>query len=401
MAAAQQHHPVKQLFEGGFRIFFLSAAIYAAITMIVWISELSGLTEIADQIFAIPLSLWHAHELIFGFIVAVVTGFLTTAVPVWTGSPRVRGPELTFLFALWLSGRLAISLSALLPAYLIAVLDISFLPILAIVIARRIVAKKMWRNLGFIPLLLAVACGNLLFHLELLGITEDTASSGIKLAIGLFILITVIIGGRVIPVFTSNWRKRLGMSGLEPSNPWIGRITIISCLIAAVSSPLSLDENIVGTLNLIAGFMILLRLSKWRSWETYSDPLVWILHVGYALMGVGFLTEALHLLTDALPQILAQHVFTIGGLGVMVMGMMSRIALGHTGRALTINPAIILAYILILVSLTTRILPAMLFPDFYDIGLHIAGTSWILAWILYLFIYIPIFLAPRPDGKAG
>ncbi len=401
MNAVQQRLSLALLLEGGFRIFFLSAAIYAALTMILWTTELMGLSSLSDGNLAMPLSLWHAHELIFGFIVAVVAGFLTTAVPVWTGTPRVRGPELGFIYLLWLAGRIVLAVSGDLPALMVALIDISFIPLLAAVIAKRIIAKKMWRNLGFVPLLLAIMAGNILFHLEMAGWTEDTASAGIQLAIGLLILMTVIIGGRVIPVFTSNWRKRSGMEGLAASPVWIGRATILSCLIAVIADAFPVQDTLTGILNIVAGFFILFRLSKWRSWETFSDPLVCVLHVGYALMGLGFLVESLFFLTDLLPQILAQHVFTIGGLGVMVLGMMSRIALGHTGRPLNISPVITLTYGLILLSLASRVLPTLILPDFYDIGLRIAGASWVLAWLLYLVIYIPILLAPRPDGKAG
>lgn len=389
------------LFESGFRIFFLSAALYAALVMALWSANVMGIFSILGETVKMPLLLWHAHELLFGFIVAVVAGFLTTAVPVWAGSPRVRGIELKLLFALWLAGRIAISLSSQLPDWLVALIDIAFLPAVAVSVARLIIPKKLWKNLGFVPLLLLIATGNVLIHLEIMGWTDDTASTGIRLSIGLLILMTVVIGGRVVPFFTSNWLKRHGRPSDTSAPSWIAPATILTCLVTIIASAFPLNELVLGVFNYLTGALILYRLSHWKGLQTLSDPLTWVLHLGYALMGAGFIAEGLSFTTDLIPEVLAQHVFTIGGLGVMVLGMMSRIALGHTGRPLTIRTAITVAYFMIVLSLLSRVIPPLLLPDFYQLGLSIAGTSWIVAWILYLIIYIPILLAPRPDGKAG
>jgi len=389
------------LFESGFRVFFLSAALYAALVMALWSAQMSGALAILEKTIEMPLPLWHAHELLFGFIVAVVAGFLTTAVPVWTGSPRIRGTELKLLFALWLTGRIAISLSNLLPAWLVALIDMAFLPAVALSVAKLIIPKKLWKNLGFVPLLLLIATGNALIHAEFMGWTDDTAATGIRFSIGLLILMTVVIGGRVIPFFTSNWLKRHGQPADTSGPGWIAPATILSCLITTIASIFLTNEFALGGLNYLTGTLILFRLAYWKGFQTLSDPIMWVLHLGYALMGIGFLAEGLSFTTDIIPEILAQHVFTIGGLGVMVLGMMSRITLGHTGRPLDISFAITFAYFMIILSLLSRVIPPLLLPDFYQIGLAIAGVSWIAAWALYLIIYTPILLSPRPDGKEG
>jgi len=391
-------HP---LFESGFRIFFIAAAFYAVSIMSLWSAQMSGMTDILDRIVSMPLSIWHAHELIFGVIIAVVAGFLTTAVPVWTGTPRIRGAQLIFLFLLWFAGRVAILSSAKFPAEFVALIDLLFIPALAFIIAKPIITQKLWRNLGFIPLLFLIMIGNVLIHIEELGWGEDTAGVGIRLSIGLLILMTVVIGGRVIPFFTQNWLDRHDKKVTTTTPEWIDRVTIISCLITVVASTFPMDGLLLTALNVLTGVLILIRLSYWQGQHTISDPIMWILHVGYALMGLGFLAEALSLSTDLLPEVLAQHVFTIGGLSIMILGMMSRIALGHTGRPLIIHPLITVAYLAMILSLLSRILTPLFLPDFYEAGLALAGISWVAAWVLYLIIYTPILLSPRPDGKAG
>jgi len=389
------------IFETGFRVFFLSAAFYAALTMTLWSLQVSGATDFLENSIQMPLSLWHAHELLFGVIIAVVAGFLTTAVPAWTNTPAINGTPLKLLFTLWLAGRLAITFSALLPAMLTAAIDLAFLPALAFVIARPIIGKKIWRNLGFVPLLLLIMGGNLLFHADLTGWSDDAASAGLRLSIGLLVLMTVAIGGRVVPFFTGNWLKRHGKTVTTDTPAWLGRATILSTLITVSANPFLTNDLVLGGLNYLTGVLILWRLSHWKGLHTLSDPLMWILHLGYALMGVGFLVDGLAFTTDLVPEILAQHIFTIGGLGIMILGMMSRIALGHTGRPLKVHPVITVAYFLLLLSLISRVLPPLVAPGFYQLGLSIAGASWIGAWLLYLLIYTPICLSPRPDGKKG
>ncbi len=389
------------LFEGGFRIFFLSAAFYSALIMVLWILDLSGTTEFLGTFSLLPGSLWHAHELIFGFIMAVVAGFLTTAVPGWADSPRIRGAELAFLYGLWVLGRLAVLFSEVLPMLLSSLIDLAFIPILVWIIAKRIIAKKLWRNMGFIPLLLLIFTGNLLVWLEMLAFTTVSATTGIRLAIGLLVLMTILIGGRVTPVFTGNWLKRHNMKPLPESPGWLTKATLLSCL-AAILGELFFPQTLPGSiLYTIAGLLILLRLSYWQGWRTLKDPLMWVLHLGYAFLGFGFLAEGISILVEDFPEILANHVLTIGGLGIMILGMMSRIALGHTGRPLKVSPVISFSYVLILISLIARIIPPLALPDLEEVGLHLAGTSWTLAWLLYLWIYTPILSSPRADGKEG
>lgn len=389
------------LFEGGFRIFFLSAAAYAALIMVLWITDLTGSNEILGTFSLLPGSLWHAHELIFGFIMAVVAGFLTTAVPVWAGNPRIRGAALVLLFTLWLAGRGAVFFSEYLPMLLSSLIDLAFIPCLAWIISKPIIAKKLWRNLGFIPLLLLIFFANLLIWLEMLAFTTSSATTGIRLAIGLLVLMTVIIGGRVIPVFTGNWLKRHALDPLPASPGWLGKATILSCLIAVLADAFLPETQISSGFFAFAGLLILARLAFWQGWRTRRDPLMWVLHLGYALLGFGFLAESISQVFEEFEPLVANHILTIGGLGIMILGMMSRIALGHTGRPLDVHPAISLSYILILTSLLARVLPPLAFPDIEDAGLVLAGGSWVLAWFLYLAIYIPVLCTPRADGKEG
>ncbi|MFT6556536.1 MAG: hypothetical protein ACJAYR_000383 [Sneathiella sp.] len=401
MTIQERSHPSSLLFEGGFRIFFLSAALYAALSMILWICDLTGYSEILGLFSVLPGSLWHAHELIFGVIMAVVAGFLTTAVPVWTGGERIRGTELKILFGLWLLGRLAVFMSELLPLPVVVLIDLSFIPYLAFLIGRQIIQKRLWRNLGFIPMLFFILSGNVLIWGEMLAISNLYANTGIQLSIGFLVLMTVLIGGRVLPVFTSNWLRRANKNNELANSVWLKRLTIVTTLLAVFSGPLNAPQLFQALASIFAAIFIIARLLQWKGWQTLSDPLMWILHLGYLFLGLGFLAEAsTHVFID-FPEILANHVLTIGGLGTMVLGMMSRIALGHTGRPLKIASGVALSFWLLIASLIARILPPLAFPDFEDVGLAFAGIAWICAWILYLIYYVPVLTKVRADGKEG
>ena len=393
--------PVLLVFEGGFRIFFISAALYAALSLILWIDEIAGVTGFLGTTSVLPGSLWHAHEIVFGFIIAVVCGFLTTAVPVWAGTERIRGAELVFLFVLWITGRLAVLFSEFIPVLFAAAIDLAFIPAVAVIIAKPLIREKVWRNLGFIPMLLLIATGNLLIWMEMLAVPGASATTGINLSIGLLVLMTVLIGGRVLPVFTGNWLKRHGEDPIEPAAPIIGKLTVLMTAVAVLANAFSPFETINSILQMIAGVLILIRLVPWKGMKTLSDPIMWILHAGYLFLGLGLLFEGAVFFFEDIPEILTNHILTIGGLGIMIYGMMSRIALGHTGRPLKVRPLITFSYFLILFSLLARVLPPLVLPELEDFALSLSGLSWIAAWIFYLVIYVPILTSPRADGKAG
>ncbi|GLQ07741.1 NnrS family protein [Sneathiella chinensis] len=391
------------LFETGFRVFFLAAALYAPLALLLFLLDLAGLASPLAGATPLSLTLWHGHELVFGFIVAVAAGFLTTAVPVWAGSPRIHGAPLVGLFLLWLAGRLTMTFAGLLPAWMVALVDLAFVPALAFMIARPILQKRLWRNAGFIPLLLLITLGNILFHAETLGGTgtDGAAATGLRFAIGLFVLMTVMIGGRVIPFFTSNWLARQGKPPLSDSPPLLVRATLIACLLTVLASLFPLPGWVLALLNVAAGLLVLARLSRWQGGRTLSDPLMWVLHAGYGLLGLGFLAAATSHSFDSISEPASLHVITIGGLGVMIYGMMSRIALGHTGRPLVVSPFITAAYFILILSMLLRVIPATFLPDWYFAGIITAGAGWLVVWCLYLVVYTPILIRPRPDGKAG
>lgn len=401
MKTHKSSSPTPLVFEGGFRIFFISAAVYAALSLILWIDEISGITGFLGTTSVLPGSLWHAHEIVFGFIIAVVCGFLTTAVPVWAGTDRIRGSELVILFILWIAGRFSVLFSEFMPVLFAAVIDLVFIPAVAVVIAKPIIRKKLWRNMGFIPMLLLIATGNLLIWLEMLAVPGANATTGINLSIGLLVLMTVLIGGRILPVFTGNWLKRHGEDPIEPAPAIIGKLTILTTALAVLANAFSPYETVNSALQVIAGSLILIRLGPWKGLKTLSDPIMWILHLGYLFLGLGLLFEGAVFFFEDIPEILTNHILTIGGLGIMIYGMMSRIALGHTGRPLKVKPVITLSYFLILFSLLARIIPPLIAPDLEEIALSSSGLSWITAWIFYLAVYFPILTSPRADGKEG
>ncbi|MAY42311.1 MULTISPECIES: NnrS family protein [unclassified Neptuniibacter] len=378
------------LFNLGFRPFFLAGAISAAVLVGLWLIALSqGYQPNYYQIGVY----WHAHEMIFGFSVAIIAGFLLTAVKTWTNVQTLYSWPLAGLFLLWLSARILPIFSET-PATIVAAVDLAFLPLVAISIAWPIIRSKNYRNLVFVPVLTAFFIANLLFHLELLGIAESTAEHGIQLGLLLVIMVITIIGGRVIPFFTER-----GVEGVKCKKyPLLEKIIIPTSILWILIS-LSEFKTAIAAISLILGLMNLVRISGWMSPKIFKVPLVWILQVSYMFIVMGFFLYALSLF-EIVSQSVAFHAFATGGIGGLTLGMMARVSLGHTGRKLATSPMIVTAFILMIISSLLRV-GIDLIPLPYMSTLHLAGSLWILAWILFVIKYTPILIKPRVDGVYG
>jgi len=376
----------------GYRPFFLLAGIWAAFAMLVWILILTGNFKLPTRFD--PVS-WHAHEVLFGYLPAVAAGFLLTAVPNWTGRLPIVGWRLGGLVALWIAGRLAVMLSALIPALAAAVIDLSFLTVFALAIGREIVAGRNWRNLMVLGLLTLLLFASALFHWE--AAQGGTAASGYGLRLGLAAGVTFIslIGGRIVPSFTRNWLAKQGSKARPAPLNRLDTLTLAGTFIALVVWVLLPDHPISALLNLLAGAANVLRLSRWSGLHTLSEPLVWILHVGFAFIPLGFLTLGLSGLIPSFDAAVeAQHLWMAGAIGVMTLAVMTRASLGHAGRPLAATPAITLLYVALIISVVTRFLAAFL--DGQDWIIHLSATGWILAFTGFAIIYWPILTRPRP-----
>lgn len=339
---------------------------------------------------------WHSHEMIFGYSAAVVAGFLLTAVRNWTDLPTAAGPSLAGMTALWLIGRLMPIFSVAFPRWLISVVDLAFLPVLAIAIAVPLLRSGQKRNLIFLPFFGALVLADLLVHLQLLGHTENSAHAGNILGLNLIVLLIVIMGGRVIPFFTE--RALAGVAPKRrPAIEWSSIATVIAFLIAELILPNSI---LAGGLSALAAASNGIRLIGWYTNRFWSVPLLWVLHLGYGWVVVGFCLRALAAF-GFVPPYLTIHAFTVGGIGVLTLGMMARVSLGHTGRLLKPVKAVAFAFVLINLAAALRGLLPILFPQRLGQLVALSGGLWIAAFLIFLVIYTPILIRPRVDGRPG
>lgn len=385
-------------FSYGFRPFFLFCAVYGVVVMAVfmlWIGIHHAGGQIVGTSIAMAPFVWHAHEMLFGFAIAAIAGFLLTAVPSWTETRAVHGKTLCLLSALWLLGRIGVGFSAFWPAWVVAAMDLAFIPVLGVLVIGAL--SKGWskRNLVFVPLLGGFFAANLLVHLEFLGVIDDGVAIGHRLAVDLLALLIAIIGGRVVPAFTTNALRRAGEDKL-PVNRTPLNITGIALVAAlAVTDIVYPDAAATGWLAAAAAVANALRLAGWRGLRTLADPIVGVLHVGFLWLVVGLGLKAWALLGDTLSPATALHALTAGAAGTMIMAVMSRAALGHTGRALEVSTATVAAYVLVTVGALLRVVVPPLFPAFYNEGMLVAGASWIAAFTVFAIVYWPVLTGPH------
>ena len=386
------------LWARGFRPFFLLAGVWALALVPVWVAMLLGLLPAP---FWLTPPWWHAHEMLFGFVSAAIAGFLTTSVPVWTGTRALAGGRLAALVGLWLAGRVAMALCGLLPAPLVAAVDVAFLPVLAAVLARPILARAQARNYGFVPILAALALANAAVHLQALGLGSGAAQVGLRAGVWLVALLIVVIGGRIVPAFTRNALANAGIAAPVRSRPALDRLAIAATLGFAVVDLAVPRSAWSGAAALLAALAIFARMAGWQTRRTTFEPLVWSLHVGYLWLSVGFASLALADLGGPLPWTSGLHALTVGAFGGMILAVTTRVALGHSGRALAAPRGIATAYGLVTLSALMRMLGPVVWPGAALQPIVVSGVLWAGAFAIFLRVYAPILTAPRTDGLPG
>ena len=381
------------LFGLGFRVFFALAGLSALILIVLWNAIFKG-TLTVDNYFA--NNYWHAHEMLLGYSVAVIAGFLLTAVKNWTGKPTLTGDKLAGLALLWLYGRILPFYSGLLPDALIAAIDFSFLPVLAYQISKPIMQAKHFKSLIFIGLLLLLTLGNGLLHAEILGLYQNTALTGIQLIVATIILLILIIAGRVFPFFIER-----GLHGtLLIRNPLLDALSISSAVAVFALQLWGVSGTFLALTAIFAVIVNIARLSAWYVHRIWYVPLLWILYVGYGWIVIGFILMVLSAYAWV-SATLSLHAFTVGGIGVLTLGMMARVSLGHTGRALRASNAMAIAFVLINLATLLRVLLPLVLPDWYTLLIYGSTLSWLAAFSLFMFVYAPILTSPRIDGQEG
>ncbi|MEY4139560.1 MAG: hypothetical protein RLZZ371_1742 [Pseudomonadota bacterium] len=374
----------------GFRPFYLGGTLMAALGIPLWVAMFMGGIPFNP---AVPALLWHVHEMLFGFAVAIIIGFLLTAGKNWTGLATPRGAPLGALVLLWLSARIS-ALTG--PSLLYAVLDLTLLPLIAIILARLLLRAKNYRNLPLALILALLATANLVFHLGSLGVLEVSVMTPLHAALGLIIMIESVIAGRVVPAFTMSATPGLRIQSSSTQEKLTLGLTSLGLLLW-VFVPVS----IWGFLVLVAAATLhAMRLWNWQPLRTRHKPILWILHVAYAWIALGLLLLALAQM-GWVPASAGLHALAVGATGGLIIGMVTRTARGHTGRPLAVSRLEVSAYVLVMVAALMRVLAPLLTPSFFMAALILAAAAWSTAFLIYLWVYMPWLIQTRLDGKDG
>ncbi|EAR21181.1 NnrS family protein [Nitrococcus mobilis] len=378
-----------------FRLFFLLTGIFGAVAVLVWLAVLLGWLQFPA---GISPPLWHSHEMLYGFVPAAIAGFLLTAMANWTGLPPPSGYPLLALGALWLAGRLAMALTGWLPNWLVAAIDLSFLPTLAfyaLLILRR---AGNSRNLPLVAVLAVLAAGNVLMHLTLLGLTPTLGYMGELVALDTIAVLMAVIGGRIIPAFTDNWLIRQHKPQRIRRQPRLDQATLLATILMLPADLLAPASLGAGMIALAAGLFHLLRLCGWQGWHTWREPLMWILHVGYAWLALALLLKGLTPLSAALDTSVWYHTLGVGAIGTLIIGVMTRVTVGHTGRPLTLLRGTQPIYWLVSAAAVLRVSATLSGAPWM---LYAAALAWVAAFALFAVRYAPILSRPRVDGQPG
>jgi len=384
------------LFEYGFRPFFLLVGLHGAVAVAVWVVVVLGWLTLPVEMEVF----WHAHQMVYGFAAAGLAGFMLTAVPSWTGAPARRGAPLIALAALWLAGRIATTLPSLFSPSLAALLDLAFIPAVALAVVGPLLASGKARNLMLLIPLTLFWIGDVLMQAEFVGLTSDTAATGARLGIDVMLLMITVIGGRIVPTFTTNALRAAGHTVEARHSALVDRGSIASMVLFLVSEAATGMSLVAGVVALAAAILNGARLAGWRGEWTLNSPILWVLHLGYAWLVFGLALKAIAALTDVLPETAALHALTAGAMGTMLLAVMSRAGLGHTGRALKVHPATVGCYVLISLAALLRI-AATLAPPLHSQLLIGSAVAWTAGFVLFLTIYAPILTTARPDGRSG
>lgn len=379
------------LFSYGFRPFFLGGALWAVLAMTLWILAMSGHGQPGG---AYGAANWHMQEMLFGFGAAVLSGFMMTAVPNWTGRMPLSGRPLMALAALWLLGRVAMTWPPAGLVWLGPLTDALFLPAMVAVFATEIIAGKKWHNLPVVAAVSMVALANLGFHLAVLRGGDPTLAA--RAAVSAYVMLIMIIGGRITPSFTRNWLAKRGPGPLPFP---FGRFDVLVIGVSGITLALWIaapESRAVALMGPVAAALNLARMLRWRGWRTWPEPLVLALHAGYAMLALGFASiglSGLGLLSTAG----ALHVFAVGAIAGEMLAVMGRATRGHTGRTLTASPLTCISYLAIWAAALLR--PAAEIGN-YTLLIHLAGGFWMLAFGLYLLEYAPMLLRARKEPRA-
>ncbi|MEO8799528.1 MAG: NnrS family protein [Polyangiaceae bacterium] len=380
--------------DKGFRPFFLLAGAFAALVAPLWLFIFEGV--VAPTPYFVPMY-WHAHEMIFGFAVAVIAGFLLTSVGNWTKLETATGWPLLALAGLWIAGRCAMLCVAWLPHGVAAIVDLAFLPALMVALGRPLVRSNNRRNFVMVGVLGALFLANLAMHLDALGVLSGWQRRSCIVGVDIVVLLILVITGRVLPMFT---RNGTGATTIR-SHVMLDRLTLGAMALLTLLDAALPGHSVNGIIAAAAAIVALARAVHWGTRYTVRMPLLWILHLGYLWIPVGLLLRWWTSVDLTFSSSLATHALTAGAIGSMTLGMMARVALGHTGRPLVASPWMTLAFALVTLAAVARVFGPMIFPASYLRALETTGVLWSAAFAIFVVVYAPIVVRGRVDGKLG
>ena len=386
--------PAHPFLSYAFRPFFLLNALFVIAIVILWVMVLQGR---GATLLPANTLLWHGHEMLVGFAMAKVAGFILTAVSTWTGRPPVCGLPLVLLVLAWVVGRFAMVLAGLMPLWLVAALDIAFPLSLCLLVAREILGAGNRRNYPVVGITAVLAILNIVYHLGTMQVLPGADRLAIYLLIHAILLLITVIGGRVVPNFTANWLRARGATRLPSDNVLVNRLTIFLTLVVGIAVSTAPMSIVTGLLCFAAAIFHAIRCSRWCGLATLPEPLLFALHVAYFWLPVGYglmgcaIFEWIFLPTAAL------HALTMGAIGSMILAMTTRVPLGHTGRQLTASRLTVVAYMMLTLAVLVRILGPLISSD-YLATVEWSAVGWVISFSIFAWVYWPVLTRPPIDS---
>ena len=381
----------------GFRPFFLAAGLAALVLVPWWAASFTLGVPLPTSW---PPMLWHSHEMVFGFIAAAIAGFLLTAVPSWTGQKGFAGRPLLLLSALWVAARLMIASASYWPPVLTAAVDLTFLPSLAALIVRPLLRSQN-RNTPLLLVLGLLWVADLIFHVALIRHDPPLALHAILVAIDVVLVLVTVIGGRIVPAFTAAALRPMGLQGEVASRTFLTIAAVAGMVGVTLGDVFAPEGHLAGVLAGIAAVIQAWRLTQWGAHKTLRQPIVWILHLAYLWLPVGLGLKAVALLNGAAFSAFWLHALSIGVLSTMILAVMTRASLGHTGRPLVVHPVTTASYFLLAGAALIRVFGLATLKVSYPMVVAGAAFLWTAAFLLFVVVYAPILCRPRADGRSG
>jgi len=378
------------IFQNSFRPFFIAAGIWATLAVPFWLLNYFGIMIVIDNF---NILLWHQHEILYGFVAAAIAGFILTAIPNWTGRLPIKNKPLAILVFLWILGRVGFLTTAIIGTITTSLMDLPFLIVLVLVIMREIVSGKNWRNLPVIILISFFTLGNILVHLQIHEII-DSAELGIRLSTFVLSILLALIGGRIVPSFTRNWLAQNKANKFPRPFGNFDKISLISLVVFVFAQVIIPHHQATSLLALLAGLLHGIRFIRWKVWMTLTEPLIWILHVGYMWLCVALVLIGFSGLTDFVPYTSSYHALTVGAFSTMILAVMTRASLGHTGRTIKATLGTTTIFIFITIAAILRVYEPFI-NESGSLILSLSGIFWTLSFALFIFIYFPILTQPR------